>query len=47
MGWRMDSVNGKLPKDIIIKVNGYKIDNMDMDYLDIIWALTKANLKIS
>lgn len=47
MGWRMDSVNGKLPKGIIMKVNGCKIDKMDMAYLDIIWALTKAYLKIS
>jgi hypothetical protein len=41
----MDSENGKLLKDIIIKGNGIKIDSMVKVILSITLVLTKDNSK--
>lgn len=45
MEWKMDSENGKLLKDIIIKGNGIKIDSMVKVILSITLVLTKDNSK--
>jgi hypothetical protein len=42
----MDSENGKLLRDIIIKDNGIKIDSMVKVILNITSVLIKGNLKI-
>lgn len=46
MEWKMDSENGKLLRDIIIKDNGTKIGSMVKVILSITSVLIKGNSKI-
>ena len=43
----MDLAFGNHPKEIIMKVNGFKTGSTDKDYLGIEQAHTKVNSKIS
>lgn len=47
MVWKMDLELGNHPKEIIMKVNGFKTGSMDKDYLGIKQAHIKVNSKIS
>lgn len=43
----MDLALGNLPKETIMKVNGFKTGSMDKEYSDIEQAHTKENSRIS
>lgn len=46
MEWKMVSGNGKLLKGIIMKVNGYRIGNMGVEFSNIILVHTEDSFKI-